>query len=178
MGDPARKLVETEGFRNSLQRERGSIEAYLDGWRILDRESVAANNIVFKFEDVYQHLSKIDLRFGHSDSPLPRDINVLIGANGVGKSRLLHQIVEARIADGTNDVNKGFETPPNLSRLVVISYSPFELFPVDMKSSNLLDKSTYQYCGFRGRSTPTDSSDSETLPSIRLSREIPNRSPP
>lgn len=173
--EPARKLVETEGFRNSLQRERGSIEAYLDGWRILDRESVAANNIAFKFEDVYQNISKIELRFGHSDSPLPRDINVLIGANGVGKSRLLHQIVEAWIADGINEVSTGFETPPNLSRLVVISYSPFELFPVDMKSSNLLDKSTYQYCGFRGRSTPTDNSDSETLPSIRLSREIPKR---
>lgn len=173
--DLAKRLVDTEGFRNSLQRERGSIESYLDGWRILDRESVAANNIVFRFKDVYKNISKIDLRFGESDSPLPRDINVLIGANGVGKSRLLHQLVEAWIADGTNDVDAGFETPPNLSRLVVISYSPFELFPVDMAASNLLDKSTYQYCGFRGRSTPTDSSDSETLPSIRLSREIPKK---
>ena len=173
--DRARRLVETKGFRDSLQRERGSIEAYLDGWRILDRESVAANNIVFKFKDVYQNISKIDLRFGHSYNPLPRDINVLIGANGVGKSQLLHQIVEAWIADGTNEFDTGFETPPNLSRLVVISYSPFELFPVDMKSSKFLDKSTYQYCGLRGRSTPTDTSDSEALPSIRLSREIPKR---
>lgn len=173
--DRARELVETRGFHDSLQRERGSIEAYLDGWRILDRESVAANNIVFKFKDVYQNISKIDLRFSHSGSPLPRDINVLIGANGVGKSRLLHQIVDAWIADSTNAVDTGFETPPNISRLVVISYSPFELFPVDMESSNLLDKSAYQYCGFRGRSTPTDASDSETLPPIRLSREIPKK---
>lgn len=173
--DSARGLVETEGFHDSLQRERGSIEAYLDGWRILDRGSVAANNIIFKFEDVYKNISKINLRFNHIHSPLPRDINVLIGANGVGKSQLLHQIVEAWIADGTNEADTGFEVPPNLSRLVVISYSPFELFPVDMESSNLLDKSTYQYCGFRGRSTPTDTSDSEKLPSIRLSREIPKR---
>lgn len=173
--DSARRLVETKGFRDSLQRERGSIEAYLDGWRILDRESVAANNIVFKFKDVYQKISKIDLRFGHSYNPLPRDINVLIGANGVGKSQLLHQIVEAWIADSTNEFDTGFETPPNLSRLVVISYSPFELFPVDMKSSKLLDKSTYQYFGLRGRSKPTNSSDSETFSSIRLSREIPKR---
>ena len=173
--ESARKLVESEGFRKSLQRERGSIEAYLDGWRILDRESFAANNIAFKFKDVYQNISKINFRFTHNDSPLPRDINVLIGANGVGKSRLLLQIVKAWIADGATEGNTGFETPPNLSRLVVISYSPFELFPVDMKSSNLLDKSTYQYFGFRGRSMPAENSDSETLPSIRLSREIPNR---
>lgn len=173
--DHARKLVETEGFRDSLQRERGSIEAYLDGWRILDRESVAANNIVFSFKDVFQNISKICLRFGHGHSAFPRDINVLIGANGVGKSRLLLQIVEAWIADSTNKVDTGFETPPNLSRLVVISYSPFELFPVDMESSNLLDKSAYQYFGFRGRSTPIETSDSEKLSSIRLSREIPKK---
>lgn len=169
------QLVESEGFRDSLQRERGSIEAYLDGWKILDRESFAANNIGFKFKDVYQKISKIDFRFAHNDSPLPRDINVLIGANGVGKSRLLHQIVEAWIADGTYEGNTGFETPPSLSRLVVISYSPFELFPVDMRSSNLLDKSTYQYFGFRGRSTPTDNLVTNTPSSIRLSREIPKR---
>lgn len=173
--ETARKLVESEGFRDSLQRERGSIEAYLDGWKILDRESFAANNITFKFKDACQNISKIGFRFAHNDSPLPRDINVLIGPNGVGKSRLLHQIVEAWIADGSNEGNTGFQTPPNLSRLVVISYSPFELFPVDMRSSNLLDKSTYQYFGFRGRSTPTDNSSSDTLSSIRLSREIPKR---
>jgi hypothetical protein len=58
---------------------------------------------------------------------------------------------------------------------VVISYSPFELFPVDMASSKLQDKATYQYFGIRGRSAQTDSSDSSGLPSIRLSRAIPKK---
>lgn len=179
-----RSMVQTEGFLNSLQRERGSIEAYLDGWRILDRESITAGNIEFTFTDVFGGISKIDLRFGCSGSPLPHDINVLIGPNGVGKSRILHQMVEAWIADGSEESEAGFASPPsegsetgfasppNLSRLVVISYSPFELFPVDMASSKLQDKSAYQYCGFRGRSASTDATVSS---SIRLSREIPKK---
>lgn len=168
----ARSMVQTEGFRSSLQRERGSIEAYLDGWRILDRESIAAGDIEFTFRDVFGKISKLDLRFGGNGSPLPRDINVLIGPNGVGKSRILHQMVEAWISDGTEEPESGFTSPPNVSRMVVISYSPFELFPVDMASSKLQDKNAYKYCGFRGRSVPTDAAVS---PSIRLSREIPKK---
>ena len=170
--ESARSMVQTEGFRDSLQRERGSIESYLDGWRILDRESIAASDIEFTFKDVFGKISKIDLRFGRKGSPLPRDINVLIGPNGVGKSRILHQMVDAWIADGPEVPESGFGSPPNLSRLVVISYSPFELFPVDMASTKLQDKNAYQYCGFRGRSAPTDTGAS---PTIRLSREIPKK---
>jgi len=170
--ESARNLVQTEGFKDSLQRERGSIESYVDGWRILDHESIGAGDFEFTFKDVFGNLSKIDLRFGRTRSALPHDINVLIGPNGVGKSRILHQMVEAWIADGQQDADIGFTSPLNLSRLVVISYSPFELFPVDMASSKLQDKNAYRYCGFRGRSA---SSNASVTPSIRLSREIPKK---
>lgn len=165
-------MVQSEGFRVSLQRDRGGIEAYLDGWRILDRESIAAGDIEFTFKDVFGNISTIDLRFGRNGSPLPRDINVLIGPNGVGKSQILHQMVEAWIADGTEESETGFTSPPNVSRLVVISYSPFELFPVDMASSELQDKRAYQYCGLRGRS---ESTDADVSSSVRLSRGIPKK---
>lgn len=170
--EKARDLVQTEGFRHSLQRERGSIESYVDGWRILDRGSIATGDFAFTFKDVFGSLSKIDLRFGRTQSPLPHDINVLIGPNGVGKSQILHQMVNAWIADGQQDVDIGFTSQLNLSRLIVISYSPFELFPVDMASSNLQDKDAYRYCGFRARSISRKASIN---PSIRLSREIPKK---
>lgn len=170
--DSARKMTQTEGFQNSLQRERGGIEAYLDGWRILDRESITADDITFAFRDSCGGISKVDFRFSRSDSLLPRDINVLIGPNGVGKSRILHQMVDAWVADRQEEKEAGFKTQPKLSRLVVISYSPFEIFPVDMDSSNLQDKTAYQYFGFRGRSV----SGNTTSPApIRLSREIPKK---
>jgi ABC-type Mn2+/Zn2+ transport system ATPase subunit len=168
----AKKMVQTKGFKDSLQRERGSIEAYLDGWRILDRSAITAGDFEFKFKDVFGQISAIGFRFGRENSILPHDVNVLIGPNGAGKSQILHQMVNAWISDGQKDSEVGFAAPPNLSRLVVISYSPFELFPVDMAATKLHDKNAYRYCGFRGRSSPVDTN---VAPSIRLSREIPKK---
>ncbi len=90
--EDALRLLATEGFRKSLQRERGAIKAYLDGWKLFGRESITIGNQAFTFRSTSGELESIDLRFD-SESPLPHDINVLIGPNGVGKSQLLHQIV-------------------------------------------------------------------------------------
>lgn len=170
--EQAQELVQTEGFKNSLQRERGNIEAYVDGWRILDRASIGANDINFDFYDVFGAVSTIELRFSRVNRFLPHDINVLIGANGVGKSQILHQMVDAWISDNDEAADVGFSVPPNLSRLVVISYSPFELFPVDIASKKLKDKNAYRYCGLRGRSVSEEEGATAT---IRLSRTIPQK---
>lgn len=170
--DPdAKALIETTGFRDSLQRERGSVMAYLEGWKILENQAIAVSNFAYKFADVNGETQAIPFNFS-SESPLPHDINVLIGANGVGKSRLLHQIVHAWIHPERLDQGLGFAEKPNLSQLVVVSYSPFELFTVDVENLRLIDKGIYRYFGFRGRSG-ADSSDK--TPPIRMSRTIPKR---
>jgi len=171
--DPeAQELVQTEGFKNSLQRERGSIEAYLDGWRVFERSAITTSNLDFKFRDTYGEISTVNLRFKDSASLLPHDINVLIGPNGAGKSQILLQMVEAWISgeQGNNDV--GFVLSPNVSRLIVASYSPFELFPVDLADTDLQDKNAYKYFGFRGRASAAKISSAS---SIQLSRQIPKR---
>lgn len=160
-------LVDTEGFRDSLQRERGSVAAYLDGWKILENQAIAVQNFEFRFQDVFRETSTLALNFA-SDSLLPHDINVLIGPNGVGKSRVLHQMVAAWIKP--QDGECGFAEQPNLSQVVVVSYSPFERFPVDMEGVKVQDKDVYQYFGFRGRSG--DSTDGKPR-RIRLSHEFP-----
>ncbi len=142
-------LVETEGFKQSLQRERGNVAAYLDGWKVLDNQVIAVQNFEFRFQDVFRATSTLALNFA-SDSLLPHEINVLIGPNGTGKSRVLHQMVETWIAP--QDGELGFAEPPNVSQLVVVSYSPFEHFPVDMEGVIVQDKGAYRYFGFRGRS--------------------------
>lgn len=165
--DPAaQRLVDSEGFRNSLQRERGSVAAFLDGWRVLEDQAIAVQNFQFHFADVFSAISTLELNFA-SDGILPRDLNVLIGPNGAGKSRVLHQMVEAWVKP--SDGNVGFATPPNLSQVVVVSYSPFERFPVDMEGVTVQDKDVYRYFGFRGRS-----GDGRDGPGkIRLSHEFP-----
>ncbi|MBB3146908.1 ABC-type Mn2+/Zn2+ transport system ATPase subunit [Phyllobacterium trifolii] len=168
--EAARALVETEGFKKSLQRERGSVKAYLDAWRIFERQAIAVLDLGFKFEDVFGDISTLELKY-QSESRLPHDINVLIGPNGSGKSRVLHQMVRDWISPGRTKV-RGFVEKPNLSQIVVVSYSPFERFPVDLLRRKLQDTHAYRYFGFRGRSVV---SDDKKLGSIKLSHQFPKR---
>jgi AAA domain, putative AbiEii toxin, Type IV TA system len=169
----ALRLLATEGFRKSLQRERGAVKAYLDGWKLFGRKIISIGNQAFKFRSTSGEMSSLDLRFD-SASLLPHDINVLIGPNGVGKSQLLRQIVADWLQldpDAHGEV--GFADRPNLNQVVVVSYSPFELFPVDTSEDvNRRDHDVYRYFGFRGRmKSLTDSKRGSDK--VVLSREFP-----
>lgn len=168
--EAAKGLIETDGFKNSLQRERGSVKAYLDAWRIFERQNIAVLDLGFRFENIFGNISTLDLKF-QTESRFPHDINVLIGPNGYGKSRVLHQMVEDWISPSTEE-GPGFVEKPNLSQLVVISYSPFERFPVDLAGKRLQDRDAYRYFGFRGRAAP---SDANKYGRIHLSHEFPKR---
>lgn len=167
----AQEMIQEGGFKDSLQRERGSIDAFNSGWKILDQKSLAARDVDFSFKDVFGQRSSLKFKFGVGETSLPRDINVLIGANGTGKSQLLHQMVKAWLADPRQVRSGDFAVPPDISRLIVVSYSPFEQFPVDMEDSKLNDKDAYKYFGLRGVSKA--SSPKKKL--ITLSRDIPRQ---
>lgn len=168
--DGAIALSQTDGFKISLQRERGSTKAFIDGWRVFERQLIAVLDLGFRFNDIYGNVSTLSLKFS-SVGPLPYDINVLIGPNGHGKSQTLHQVVQDWISPD-DESETGFVEKPNLSQIVVISYSPFERFPVDLAGKRVQDTDAYRYFGFRGRSEPTDS---KKLGSIRISHEFPKK---
>ncbi len=151
----ALKLIRTGTFENSLQRERGSQRAYIDGWRLLMGDDVEIDDINFTFEDPWGEKAVLDLKFV-ADNPLPHDINVLIGPNGVGKSQILQKMVAAWLDPrGSRENGRGvFSEQLNLSQMVVVSYSPFELFPVDATGHDLRDEGVYRYFGMRGRGNP------------------------
>jgi predicted ATPase len=150
------------------------IKAYLDGWKLFGRKSIFIGDQTFKFESATGAIISLDLRFAPDDTPLPHDINVLIGPNGVGKSQLLHQIVRSwlQLSPSDSDII-GFIERPNLSQIVVVSYSPFELFPVDTRDdTNRRDYDVYRYFGLRGRKkTLTESRRGSSA--VTLSREFP-----
>lgn len=173
-GDPqALELVTTTGFTTSLQRERGAVRAFLDGWKLFEKIDIVVENQRFAFESAAGNGLTLDLRFS-SPRPMPYDINVLIGPNGVGKSQLLQAIVKDWLSvDSAAVWPFGFEQRPNFSQLVAVSYSPFELFPVDTSDTpRLKDKGAYRYFGLRGRrerlgaQTPSDGK-------VILSRDFP-----
>lgn len=166
----AKALADSQGFKNSLQRERASIQAFLDGWRVLERQVIAVLDLGFRFENIFGRMTTINLNF-QSSTRLPHDVNVLIGPNGYGKSQLLHQIVRDWISP-SKDEDIGFVEKPNLSQVVVVSYSPFERFPVDLVGRQLQDKEAYRYFGMRGRTTPTEINRHGR---ITLSHDYPKR---
>ncbi len=170
--DEAVALTGTRAFTKSLQRERGEIKAFLDGWKIFARQSMDVMDLGFRFRDVNGKIATLELRFAPRGL-LPHDVNVLIGPNGVGKSQLLHQIVRDWLDDAGDGRETGFVRKPNLSQIVVISYSPFEQFPVDLHGHKLQDRDVYRYFGFRGRSVVKKAGTSPG--GIRLTHEAPKR---
>ena len=110
----------------------------------------------------------------------PTNIHVLIGRNGVGKSRTLNRIATA-IVDGSREVD-AFETEApqwkQLSNVVSVSFSAFDSFtPIPEPRDRTLGL-TYHYVGLRKKSrkasaplTP-ESPLSETKDLASLSREM------
>lgn len=176
--DPeALALIDSDGFRSSLLRERAAKRSFAEGYKILGGEALEVADLSFDFLDVDDDLSTLHLNFSPR-SPLPHDVNVIIGPNGVGKSSLLRQMIRTWIQpDERHPDLEGarFDTRPNLSQLVAVSYSPFERFPVDADdepslSKPLKDKDIYRFFGFRGR-LPSQKTGRQS--SIRNSLAVP-----
>ena len=174
------ELVGSNGFNKSLQRERGSVKAFLDGWRFLSKRGVSIGNLTFRFHTSAGDIQPIRLKFA-ADTPLPHDINVLIGPNGIGKSQFLIQLVEdwLRLVP-SEKTGIGFEEEPNINQVVVISYSPFELFPLDSEAADKQygnerkDHDIYRYFGLRTYESRIKE-NSNNPKRIHLSRQWPRR---
>lgn len=174
------RLTQTEGFANSLQRERASVAAFLDGWRFFRQLGISIGDAIFNFRDITGAMQPLRLNFA-VNSPLPNDINVLIGANGVGKSQTLIQLVKSWLELNPEEKKEiGFENAVNIKQVVVVSYSPFELFPMSSEGDGHYekdkrgDRDVYQYFGLRAFHTVTDELGKERQ-TVRLSRDWPRK---
>lgn len=170
-------MTQTEGFRRSLQRERGSVTSFLNGWKLFSRAEIQVANLKFHFDSPRGGRQTLNLRYD-SASLLPHDINVLIGPNGVGKSQALRHMVRHWLSlDPDHRDEASFEESPNINQMVVVSYSPFERFPVDTNdvpnpSNERRDRDVYKYFGLRGRRDVFNAAG-EAEQKIRLSQYLP-----
>lgn len=172
------ELIDSDGFRHSLLRERGAQAAYQSVWKLLSAANISVGDVQFRFLDPQGEYKKLNLDFDATDRLLPHDIHVLIGPNGVGKSQTLMQMVEHWLdlsIEGDADV--GFRDPLNINQMIVISYSPFERFPIDSENSvkqsgARQDHNIYRYFGLRGWQSVFDRTGSSQK-KIRLSHSRP-----
>jgi energy-coupling factor transporter ATP-binding protein EcfA2 len=101
---------------------------------------------------------ELDVDFTEHEG-LPHRINLLIGRNGTGKTQLLAHL--AQTLYGAGDIEKDSEAlygasqivgeRPDFSKIISISYSAFDQFPIPKKQPRQRQKSLfdYRYCGLR-----------------------------
>lgn len=167
-------IVQSKPFNDSLLRESGATKAFADGWRAFVKDQASTvNDFQLRLSSDSGSIWTVDFRF--NSELLPYDINVIVGPNGVGKSYCLKSFVEywlkigrgaANVLEATGHVP--FDNYPNLQRLILVSYSPFEEFEVDLSQSGLQDLDAYKYFGFRRREI-----DSNGTEHIKISRNLP-----
>lgn len=104
---------------------------------------------IFKFE--YEN-NLLDLAI-LNDVPNYRNIySIIVGKNGVGKSRLLSELAKKNsrvFSKNTNSIN--IDNSEYIPKIIAVSTSPFDKFPSNRRSSipHNLD-SNYRYVGMRG----------------------------
>lgn len=167
------RLIEHKDFSTSLLREGGARKAYSDGWRVLEQASSGIDDFTL-YTRRYDG-TPLPISFKFNSDILPYDINILIGPNGIGKSYTLKSLVEYWLGVASGDKDElekvghiPFDDSPNISKLILISYSPFEEFAVDLSGTKLLDKDAYKYFGFR-QTIKSESGEQR----IGISRNLP-----
>lgn len=173
----SKKLIEGDGFKKSLLRESGANKSFQDGYLIFKNVSLEIRD--FKLNIISKGGCVETIPFKFESLLLPYDINVIIGPNGIGKSHCLKSLVEYWLQIGMGEqriLEKNKHTPfderPNISKLVLVSYSPFEEFSLDLEKDNLQDKKAYQYFGFRQMRDNGTIGISRNLPALNSSESL------
>ncbi|QJQ95437.1 MULTISPECIES: AAA family ATPase [Halomonadaceae] len=172
--DPSiESLVKDDKFITSLLREAGAKKAYRDGWRIFEEHGDSSISD-FTLNIRTREGSVQPVNFMFNSAVLPYDINVLIGANGVGKSHCIKSLVEYWLGIDSGSKTElerldhvPFDGFPNLSKLILVSYSPFENFVLDIEDENLIEKNAYKYFGFKKRL------EQDGVEKIRVNHNLP-----
>lgn len=131
-------------FTNSLLRTNAAERALREGrFYVYGRDMEQAYSFIYNYEPRYDKEKEcpvdIDFDFKYNCEPYQRAIG-LIGENGVGKSTLLNDIVKSFIS---KDKSAFLSLPPIMSKIMVMSFSPFDKFPPVHTDYTV----EYHYCG-------------------------------
>ncbi|HEV7301647.1 MAG TPA: hypothetical protein VGN72_19955 [Tepidisphaeraceae bacterium] len=150
---PDLSLRSGNAFRTSLLRGTEELSAYGQARQILFSSELAPDRFNFTLTyRVPQFAADHAIQFRFDPDPSgPPNVSVLIGPNGTGKTRSLYAIVERYLAEPPS---AAAPAPANFARLVAVSFSPFERFPLKAAPGvaagpGFTADARYTYCGFR-----------------------------
>lgn len=131
-------------FRQSLCRDNCSEKALREGrYYVNGRSMEDAYIFTYGFRPEYfgSGDNKIQIKFNFKyDAPSYRRIIGLVGENGVGKSTLIRELAKSLMS---NDKQSFDGKRPIFSRVMIVSYSPFDHFPKTDDKPPI----GYRYCG-------------------------------
>lgn len=150
-------LVSLDALKNSLLRGMGEKKAFSDGWKTFNNQSIEKDiqfNIEFKLDSF---LNKHNVKINFKKSILPENINILIGPNGTGKSQTLKHIIKRLLnLENKYEIDNLSKNIPFFSKIVLLSYSPFDHFDIKINEEDKNIKSLYKYYGFKNEENNFD----------------------
>lgn len=183
------KFEDEEAFRVSLLRTSGSthtVEAarvlFITHHDVPPRDN--ARGFTFRFKTrVAEEADSVSIDFDfRKRKDLPARVNVLIGQNGTGKTRLLSNLAIVASGYGYSSKEDMFARqagrfvgdPPPFQNVVVVSYSAFDTFAIpglgNVERARLRNKGDifgYAYCGLR-ELVPSSARATAGVPTYRL----------
>ncbi|MFW2566105.1 ATP-binding protein [Aliarcobacter butzleri] len=149
-------ITKEDGFETSLLRDQYSKRVYYEGIdKVLNSIKIAPKECFFSFS-FNLGTRTYNYSFNFFDEILPSRINVLIGKNGVGKTKTLENLVDYLI-NPRNSSSKAVPHPNFLTNLCVFSYNPHDNFYIYKKHDNISIE--YKYLGFNRYKTLRDGID-------------------
>ncbi|WFS62316.1 AAA family ATPase [Pseudodesulfovibrio thermohalotolerans] len=144
-------LFESKGFEDSLLREMGARKALEYAKKV--HGYAAFNDIEF---DVRYNLDSYDgehtISFDFTDGFYPANINLLIGANGTGKTQGLFTLMQDMLDVGESRRRRkesiDSSLKPFFTNIVCFSYSPFEDISTVAGRKDVRSSSIFQPFGF------------------------------
>lgn len=139
-------------FKKSLLRDNvAELALRMGRYLIYGRENdETAYSFEYRYTPKYNDDgTETELKFNFSHIRLPyKRIYTLIGENGVGKTTLMKNLIYDIVQDNRKSEERHFiGLPPLFSSVIAITYSPFDIYPLndDKELSNrIID---YEYCG-------------------------------
>ena len=155
--DRLNDIVKNKDTRKKFEDEHGvsAIKALNDGYRLLNLNEVVKNDISFTYMAEIPYMGervKFEFDFKNkTHKSIPYRINVLVGKNGVGKTRLLRVLADNLSGLSENETDRSLvfqEGRPNIDKVISISFSAFDEFRKRDLNNVFLSKG-YDYCGIK-----------------------------